>query len=299
MLCDQITNPKNFLHGVFQGFESIVPKIQEATKFISSPSFTHTVELAHGTDAWKKLLPFARLPYPEMWFEIARADRIMWTDEPGPLQAKTKRVGWFLKETSKTTWEAHLFWSFEGDPRPEYPPLDKRKNKERETMLSIHKFTVNLSLDWHQFESEEEALSISQYFLTHTQTVREKAGDRFAEFHVWEDRRNWEGEGGFLITAIGLMNTKNLYEKKFVDNKGSARSRRARGLLPFYDYHILKVRDRFMTTTKSGEPTLNRGKVRMHFVEGHFKVRKTGVFWWSSFSRGDPTLGFVDKDYEV
>jgi hypothetical protein len=40
-------------------------------------------------------------------------------------------------------------------------------------------------------------------------------------------------------------------------------------------------------------------ELRAHFVRGHFKARKSGVFWWSPHARGDLSRGMVAKDYEV
>lgn len=34
-------------------------------------------------------------------------------------------------------------------------------------------------------------------------------------------------------------------------------------------------------------------------VRGHFKVKKTGVYWWNPFVRGDATKGFVSHDYDA
>jgi hypothetical protein len=38
---------------------------------------------------------------------------------------------------------------------------------------------------------------------------------------------------------------------------------------------------------------------KLHMVRGHFKVRRTGVFFWNAFQRGNPALGFMHKDYEL
>jgi hypothetical protein len=38
-------------------------------------------------------------------------------------------------------------------------------------------------------------------------------------------------------------------------------------------------------------------QLRAHFVRGHFKVRKSGVYFWSAHQRGDPKLRFVHHDY--
>lgn len=47
---------------------------------------------------------------------------------------------------------------------------------------------------------------------------------------------------------------------------------------------------------RSGGAGFNRDAARAHLVRGHFKLRATGVFWWSPFMRG----GFADgADYGV
>jgi len=39
--------------------------------------------------------------------------------------------------------------------------------------------------------------------------------------------------------------------------------------------------------------------LRALFVRGHLRRRKSGLFWWFAYQRGDPRLGFVHKDYSV
>ena len=43
----------------------------------------------------------------------------------------------------------------------------------------------------------------------------------------------------------------------------------------------------------------NRAESRAHWVMGHFKRRSTGVFWWAPHVRGDSSIGWIEKDYEV
>jgi len=43
---------------------------------------------------------------------------------------------------------------------------------------------------------------------------------------------------------------------------------------------------------------MTRTEMRAHMVRGHFKVRRTGVYWWRAFVRG--RHGTVDRDrYQV
>ena len=54
-------------------------------------------------------------------------------------------------------------------------------------------------------------------------------------------------------------------------------------------------------TTSTGDDAAGEGGVpkRLHMARGHFKVRKTGIFWWRDHWRGDPAQGSVDKRYVV
>jgi hypothetical protein len=40
---------------------------------------------------------------------------------------------------------------------------------------------------------------------------------------------------------------------------------------------------------------IDREAARAHLVRGHFKIRRTGVFWWSSFLRGDAGKGELKR----
>jgi hypothetical protein len=45
---------------------------------------------------------------------------------------------------------------------------------------------------------------------------------------------------------------------------------------------------------------VNREAARQHLVRGHFKIRKTGVYWWAPFLRGDARHGTIKRhEYEV
>jgi hypothetical protein len=44
---------------------------------------------------------------------------------------------------------------------------------------------------------------------------------------------------------------------------------------------------------------LTREEAGRHSVRGHFKIRRTGVYWWSPFFRGDPTKLVQRQEYKV
>jgi hypothetical protein len=65
-----------------------------------------------------------------------------------------------------------------------------------------------------------------------------------------------------------------------------------------FDYHLICIPQRYRERHHL-DGDADSAQLRAHFVRGHFKVRKTGIFWWSAYQRGDPKLGFVHKDYKL
>ena len=39
--------------------------------------------------------------------------------------------------------------------------------------------------------------------------------------------------------------------------------------------------------------------MRGHFVRGHFKTRKTGIYFWHPHARGSFDRGMIEKTYEM
>ena len=110
---------------------------------------------------------------------------------------------------------------------------------------------------------------------------------------------DWQGEPKFIAAALELMNSRNAVEQLAVEIPPKVNKRRRRdGKLPFLGYQLLRIPGRYKHKhIASGE--VDGRQLRAHFVRGHYKVRRTGVFFWSAFQRGNPTLGFVHKDYKL
>lgn len=77
--------------------------------------------------------------------------------------------------------------------------------------------------------------------------------------------------------------------------------RLARKARPLYEHKTvtLDIFKQRPASDRQGRPGRARDDLRAHMVMGHFKKRKTGVFWWSPHVRGDASIGWIDKDYEV
>lgn len=108
-----------------------------------------------------------------------------------------------------------------------------------------------------------------------------------------------QGECAAMNAFLLLLNAPNALEVEQgpnVDKLNRARAKHGRPALLSHRVTRLRVSAARMRDAKASGMTA--AQMRAHLVRGHFKVRQTGVFWWTSFVRG--THGTVDRArYEV
>lgn len=111
-----------------------------------------------------------------------------------------------------------------------------------------------------------------------------------------------------IVGALACLNARNIHSVCIPPSKVGNQMRLAKNKSPVYEYHVLDIflkpelRKLARTNPNQVRPivdqALSKG-VPLHTVRGHFKQRKTGLFWWSSFIRGRAENGAVVKDYNV
>ncbi len=113
----------------------------------------------------------------------------------------------------------------------------------------------------------------------------------------------WEGdicgEAPFASAIVLMLNSRNAVEREPVDLAKLNRARRRRGRPEFLSHtvtrlYLSKARQRDAEATG-----MSREAMRQHIVRGHFKIRKTGVYWWSPFLRGDASRPMTREHYKV
>jgi len=113
-------------------------------------------------------------------------------------------------------------------------------------------------------------------------------------------RSDWAGESSYLMAVIGLLNARNAVETETVDYSRLNKARQKAGKLPLFEYKLLKIAHRQVQRVyPDGKRPNDHAPMRGHFVRGHFKARKSGVFFWHPFARGDFHRGRIKKDYEL
>jgi len=94
------------------------------------------------------------------------------------------------------------------------------------------------------------------------------------------------GEARFAMAVCLLLNSKSASFAPGPDltklNKARRRSGK-RELQPFTQMEILPMRSQRRAAEAAG---MSAAEIRRHLVRGHFKIRRTGIYWWSPFLRG-------------
>lgn len=104
----------------------------------------------------------------------------------------------------------------------------------------------------------------------------------------------------FVLPALILLNCRNAVDVETVPAPSKLnKQRQKKGKPPIAEYRAVTVHlsptRRTVYESRGGV----RNNVRGGLVIGHFKVRKSGVFWWSPFWRGSPTSTTPPKVYHV
>lgn len=108
-----------------------------------------------------------------------------------------------------------------------------------------------------------------------------------------------QGEPAFLRAFLILLNTKNgaVTERENLSRLNGARQKSGKPKLREFQITRLALSRHASRSAVSLGAT--REQIRQHYVRGHFKVRKSGVFWWSPFVRGNPTEAIPRERYAV
>jgi hypothetical protein len=110
-----------------------------------------------------------------------------------------------------------------------------------------------------------------------------------------------QGEGAWVQCFLAMLNTKNpCVEHEVVDITRLNKSRRKLGRTEFLPYRRTRLALSRSQARYAAAHGIDREAARAHLVRGHFKIRRTGVFWWSPFLRGDTTKGAAQREeYEI
>lgn len=143
--------------------------------------------------------------------------------------------------------------------------------------------------------SERQTPAINPYMKEYFEAAERRGSQAQVRSMFDQAMRDIEGEGSVVFALLCLMNSRNCVETAVGDQRAERQSRRARGKKPPLSYSTVTInlsrRDQRIAEGVGATPA----EIREHIVRGHFKVRRTGVFWWRPFFRGDAEIGRVER----
>jgi hypothetical protein len=296
MLCDDLIADKK-LPLVYDGLEKVYDRIRAAQKFILTKEFCIAADgLVDNVNELLKITPFCRLPYPATWIEWLNCDRPHW-DPSGPYTARPvdrkrhqstpHRCGLLLEQDGNLSgkWLSHLFWSLK-------EPLDAPSQLNGSLGAVWIDATGPTSLE---AMAKRQVADFGHLFVSLMSSKRPDIASLLAEYAI----EDWGGEVRFMIAVLGLLNTRNVAQTVNIDKTKENTKRVYHGKRSLFSHTLLKIRPQVYMRTASDSLASQHMELRLHFVRGHFKHRKTGLFWWGMHARGSGKHGFIHKDYEV
>ena len=296
MLCDTVI-AADYLSKLYPSFDIMQRMIARAHKFVLAPDMAAAADgLANNTEQILRIIPFCRLPFPVCWFELAQADRPHFVAAPLHFEgaaSRPKRVGFlcFALPERQWRWFTIMCWSLT-DPRSLF-----------EANVSMITVQCNTKEPFKRPAGAGEP-SLGKYADMHQAPFcpAELAGGIFKKGGELRElaAQDWGGEIQFLFSLLGLLNSRNVAEHHDVDNTDYNKKRVKAGKPPLSSHTLLKIRPMHRQSfARPGRPPMSHDEIRSHFVSGHWKTRRTGLFWWNPFMRGNPARGTVSHDYEV
>lgn len=94
------------------------------------------------------------------------------------------------------------------------------------------------------------------------------------------------GELPFVEAFIIMLNSRHILEKTIDDFRKLNKARKKAKKPALKEFTTTKLHLTRTTANRMNALGIDRASARMHLVRGHFKVRRSGVYWWSSFARG-------------
>lgn len=272
-------------------------------------------------------LPMVRFPYRKTWFEWLGAD-VHGDRGPTPNKPTPQRMGVLIDclddalQIGFATWA----WQHHGGAHPVVCPLGITFDNSDDGRLTGLAEKFGKLVD-HPLQPVSEdrvrALMANSRFAKLATDAREVAATVQLERRIRTSatphtaemlnvlgrvpggaeaiksaQSDIEGEPLFLYSLMILLNSRNVVYRETEDlsrlNRARAKQRKA-PLLPFTKTTIVLSR---VQSNRAGAGA-NEIERRRHLVMGHFKVRSTGVYWWSPHARGRGTEEVRRTHYAV
>jgi len=268
-------------------------------------------------------LNVCRMPFPMVWVEFNFKDRSAWLAEASAQGIKTvhvesalppEKIGFLLKQldTEGRDIMVHPAWvhtdgtasfcllalrintspDFQRQMSPERVLLFKEKMKEEKWANRPDEVETAMDLDNRITEIIPDY--VQGMWQGYLKTFSQEVCKRFVDMAHGDLLSEWR----FVLALLTMLNSRNIFDIAPAQDLTKLNKSRGRTGKP----PLLVTRTVHLSMSKVQKNRLEAGgsrNVMAHLVKGHFKIRSTGLFWWTPHVRGNIGTAPITPTYDV
>lgn len=299
--------------GQAKAYSALAQEITEAQRYALSREAVFLIHSVSEMTAPKVLaaLKICRMPFPSMWVEFVFRDRqdyfqtLGCHDEIPDGTSAPSRLGFLLQQLDDTgrQIEVTLVWNHRSDAGPTIGALALAINMSDDVSIDpaavtlLHEALSERAAElprelrdpkhrdqWLEVESRMNP-SMCRFMLPTWRRIIAK-GKAETTAALADAGYDIKAEWKFVIGLLLVLNSRNVVEpseEHTFEKLNKARTRNHK--IPLLSYRNLRLSLSHVQRNRMGKPGI--ADLMKHLVSGHWKVRRTGIFWWSPHVRGN------------
>lgn len=319
MLCDVLQeyasgSRRDQHHYLIAALRFVAGEVKACPRFVLDRPAAMMVQTvsAQNVPSFADTLPLCRLPYPKLWVEISFRDRLDWVAEQQrkglelsrhEASQQPQRLGFLIEAIGEddTILVVQPVWNF-GDKMQiarmalailigRDPPTDVKADIVRRFPTKPKKPDDPKTPE--EIEAWAEMAARVTHFVPPWLEPYWNEAERHGEARIAEEkaiaRYDLAAEWRFVMALLIVLNSKNLVSvQPEADVTRLNKARVRSGKTPLLAHHpvVLNLSKAQRGRVMALATGLGRASLDPHLVRGHFKLRKTGIFWWSPHTRG-------------
>jgi hypothetical protein len=320
MLADELTAPEGgkWMRRAGVNVDAFAADVRRAARFDLDPSVIHAAHAVRESpiDTRARALNLCRLPFGACWFEWPGRTGGRYSKAASEARPAPRRLGALVlvdescrRGTIDLAWVQDEDWTgglnlcplrvtFDWHEQPA-PLADLRRRRSPEVIAASLRQEFGKRPDIARSSDAELAADHMRFGMIESpfwaevlSTVGELAYSKIMTAAI----SDIEGEPDILRCMLMVLNSRNMTQAEYRPPPEKLNRQRAKsGKPPLLDTTTIRVRlSRAMQARATEGGADPRHPSRAHVVRGHFKIRKSGVWWWSPHVRGEPQPGAPD-----
>lgn len=304
-------------------YDHLATRVREAQRFVLQRDATLTIHSISETSPKRFLsaLGVCRLPFPIMWVEFPYQDRVDWTKDAAKRglvvvshadASPPSRLGFLIEQEDDKGEVLSILpvWTHHGTEVSTGYMAFRIDVREDFTIAQKEVENIRRGCEWQvanppdgpggfakflrkpdEFEAVVQLEARIRPFIppfimplwNNMADVNPAAVEKMADLARFDLRSEWR----FALALLVTLNSRNVINFGQVEDYAKLNKARVKsGKPPLLPHREIRLS---LSSAMRRRATLSTGQydsLQEHIVIGHWKVRKSGVFWWSPHMRG-------------